>query len=138
MEANETLNHQPFRKRRVLVADDNPDTADVLSMLIREMGHDTHTAYNGREAVETAERVHADAAILDIGMPEMNGFDVARSIRAQSWGKEMILVALTGWGQDEDKRQAAAAGFDHHLTKPAGYEDLVRLLGESTSEDSRA
>jgi PAS domain S-box-containing protein len=104
--------------RRILVADDNRDTADTLAMMLRLAGHEVHAVHDGQQAVEAAAWFRPDVALLDIGMPKLNGFDAARSIREQPWGKDMVLVAITGWGQEEDKRRATEAGFDHHLTKP--------------------
>lgn len=116
--------------RKVLIADDNPDTANILGMLVREMGHDVFTAYGGREAIEAVARHRPDAALLDIGMPDMNGYEAARMIREQANGHAIMLIALTGWGEDDDIERAKAAGFDHHLTKPAGYDAIAQLLGE--------
>src|SRR6185437_6942607 len=117
------------RGRKVLVADDNQDAADSLAMLLRLAGHEVRVATNGRAALALASAFRPSAALLDIGMPGLNGYEVARAVRAEPWGRDMRLIALTGWGQDEDKRQARAAGFDHHLTKPVGYEHLRELLG---------
>jgi len=99
---------------RVLVADDNRDNADGCAMLLEMCGHSVRTAYSGREALAVAAEFLPQVALLDIGMPELNGYEVARRIRAAPWGQTMLLVAVTGWGQDEDQRQAEAAGFDHH------------------------
>jgi signal transduction histidine kinase len=117
------------RRVRVLVADDNHDSAESCAALLQLNGHEVHTADGGRSALELAEKVRPDVVLLDIGMPDLNGYEVARSIRAASWGQQMILVAVTGWGQQEDKRRALDAGFDHHLTKPVdgrALESLVR------------
>src|SRR5688572_17363940 len=101
-------------KLRVLVADDNRDGADGFAMLMELSGHEVRIAYSGKQALALAEEFRPQLAMMDIGMPEMNGYDVARNIRAQPWGRDMVLVAITGWGQDEDRRAAEAAGFDHH------------------------
>jgi PAS domain S-box-containing protein len=114
---------------RIVVADDNRDAADSLAMLLRIAGNEVRTAYDGRRAVEEAEAFRPDVALLDIGMPGLNGYEAARRIRGQSWGREMMLVALTGWGQEEDKRRAADAGFNAHLVKPVDPAALERLLG---------
>jgi PAS domain S-box-containing protein len=106
------------RKRRILVVDDNRDAADSLALMLQMMGHDTRTAYDGAEAVQAAESFRPEVVLLDIGLPKMNGYEVAGRIRQQPWGASVTLIALTGWGQDEDKRRASEAGFDHHLTKP--------------------
>ena len=87
-----------------------------------------HVAHSGAEALEIANRVRPEIGILDIGMPDMNGYDVAERIRHEAWGKEIKLIAVTGWGQEADKRRALAAGFDHHLTKPIEFEKLKELI----------
>jgi CheY-like chemotaxis protein len=115
-------------RRRVLVADDNVDSAASLSLLLRHTGHETHVAYDGSDALEAAERLRPEVALLDIGMPQLNGYEVARRIRQQAWGVQMTLVAVTGWGQDDDKRRAEDAGFDYHLTKPLDYATLRKIL----------
>ena len=104
--------------RRILVVDDNQDSAESLTILLKLAGHETHTAYDGLEAVEAAATFRPDVILLDIGLPKLNGYEVARKIREQPWGKNMVLVALTGWGQEEDRRRSQEAGFNHHLTKP--------------------
>ncbi len=115
-------------RRRILLADDNRDAADSLAMMLRLAGHEVHATHDGQEAVEAAEWFRPDVALLDLGMPRMNGFEAARRIREQPWGRSVILVAITGWGQDEDKRRASEAGFDHHLTKPVDPAALEKLL----------
>jgi PAS domain S-box-containing protein len=116
------------RKCRVLAADDLRDSVDSLAVMLRLMGHDLRTAYDGLEAVQAAATFRPDVMLLDVGMPKMNGYEAARYIRAQPWGKEIMLVALTGWGQDDDKQRAAEAGFDHHLTKPLSLDALRKLF----------
>jgi PAS domain S-box-containing protein len=118
---------------RILVADDLQDSVDSLAMMLRLAGHDVQTAHDGLEAVQAAAAFRPDVVLLDIGMPKMNGYEAARHIRQQSWGKDMLLVALTGWGQEEDKRQTFEAGFDRHLTKPVDPAALEKLLAESTA-----
>jgi PAS domain S-box-containing protein len=115
-------------RRRILVVDDNRDAADSLAMTLRLAGHELHTAYDGPEAVEAAAQFRPDIVLLDIGLPRLNGYEVAHRIREQPRGKEVSLVAVTGWGQEEDKRRAREAGFDHHLTKPVAPADLQPLL----------
>jgi PAS domain S-box-containing protein len=117
--------------RRVLVVDDNRDSATSLAMLLDIMGNTTHTAHDGLEAVDAAEQFRPNVVLLDIGLPKLNGYDACRRIREQPWGRNMIMVALTGWGQDEDRRQSKDAGFDHHMIKPVDHADLIRLLAES-------
>jgi signal transduction histidine kinase/CheY-like chemotaxis protein len=119
-------------KCRILVVDDNRDTADSLAMVLRLMGHEIQTAHNGVEAVQAAASFRPDVAFLDIGMPKMNGYEVARHIREQPWGTTIVLIALTGWGQEEDKKRASEAGFRHHLTKPVEPGDLGKLLENLT------
>jgi len=104
--------------RRVLVADDNHDAADSLAMLLALRGHETRTAYDGEDALAVAAEFHPDVAIVDLGMPKLDGYEVARRLRADGHGGELRLIALTGWGQDSDRRRARDAGFDAHLVKP--------------------
>jgi PAS domain S-box-containing protein len=113
---------------RVLIADDNRDAADSLALLLRLGHHDVRVAYSGRGALAVGQEFHPDVALLDIGMPELDGYGVARALRQQPWGAGVRLVAVTGWGQEEDKQRATEAGFDHHLTKPVDPEALERLL----------
>lgn len=115
-------------KLRVLVVDDNRDSADTLAMMLRILGHDSHTAYDGQEAVERSQELTPDAVLLDIGMPRLNGYEAAAHIRKQPGGDRMLLLALTGWGQDEDRERARSAGFDSHLVKPVNHEELNKLL----------
>jgi two-component system CheB/CheR fusion protein len=119
---------RPAQQCRILVVDDSRDAADSLAMMLRLRGHDTDVAHDGVEAVQAAATCRPAVVLLDIGMPRMNGYEAARSIRGQPWGEAMVLVALTGWGQDEDKQRAIEAGFDHHLTKPVETAALERLL----------
>jgi CheY-like chemotaxis protein len=111
---------------KIVIADDNRDSADSMAMLLEAGGHEVHVAYDGVQAVETAGRTRPEVILLDIGMPKMNGFECARAIRGQAWAAATLLIALTGWGQEEDKRRALEAGFDRHLTKPV---DPVKLEG---------
>ena len=116
------------RRRRVLVVDDNRDAADSLGMVLSLLGADVRVALDGPAALEAYD-AHAPAVVLlDIGMPGMDGYDVARGIRARDPARRTALVALTGWGQDEDRRRAREAGFDHHLVKPADMGSLQQLL----------
>ena len=100
-------------------------------MLLKLSGHDVHTAYDGLQAVEAAATLQPDVILLDIGMPELNGYEAARRIREQQRDKALTLVALTGWGQDEDRRRSEDAGFDSHLVKPVDLAALTKLLAES-------
>jgi CheY-like chemotaxis protein len=124
----------PVAACRVLVADDLRDSADSLALLIELMGHAVEIAYDGEAALRTAERFRPDIVLLDLGMPKLDGFEVSRRIRATPWGASMRLVAQSGWGQDEDRRRSAEAGFDHHLVKPidpAALEALMQTLASA-------
>jgi PAS domain S-box-containing protein len=115
---------------RILVVDDNRDSATSLALLLKAAGNDTQIAHDGLAAVELADSFRPDVILLDIGLPRLNGYEVARRIRGQTWGQGMILVALTGWGQDDDRRKSKEAGFDGHMVKPVGYAALVKTLNE--------
>ncbi len=119
------------RPRRVLVTDDNVDAATSLAMMLELMGNQVRIAHNGLEAIAAAEDFRPDVILLDIGMPQLNGYDACRRIREQPWGQGIYIVALTGWGQEEDKRRSREAGFDHHLVKPVDPALLGRLLAEA-------
>jgi PAS domain S-box-containing protein len=114
--------------RKILVADDNQDAANTLALLLRLAGHDVRTAHGGHAALTLAHDFQPEFALLDIGMPDLDGYEVARQLRLTDGGKNVRLIALTGWGQDEDKRRAREAGFDHHLTKPVDPHRLDALL----------
>jgi PAS domain S-box-containing protein len=116
--------------RIVLVVDDNRDSAQSLAMLLKLMRNETHTAYDGVEAVEAAATFKPDMVLLDIGLPKLNGYEACRRIRAQPWGKDMVLIALTGWGQEDDRRRSKEVGFDGHLVKPVDLDALTKLLAE--------
>lgn len=118
------------QSRRILVVDDNRDSASSLAMLLTISGHKSHTAFDGQEAVEAAETIKPDVILMDIGLPKLNGYEAAKKIRETSWGKKMVLVALTGWGQEEDRRKSKEAGFDAHLVKPVDFGTLTQLLGD--------
>ena len=115
-------------QRRLLVADDNVDAASSLAVLLSLHGQEVRTAFGGLEALRVAEEWHPDAAVLDIGMQDMNGYELCRRLRAQSWGPKLLLIACTGWGQDTDRELAREAGFDHHMVKPVDPEAMLRLL----------
>jgi len=114
--------------RRILIVDDNLDGAASLALLLEEGGHETHQAHDGLAAVEAAARLRPDAVLLDIGLPRLNGYEVCRRMRQQPWGKKLLIIALTGWGQEEDRQRSHEAGFDTHLVKPVDHEVLTRLL----------
>jgi CheY-like chemotaxis protein/two-component sensor histidine kinase len=115
---------------KILVADDNRDAADSLALLLEMNGHEVAVAHSGEEALRIARQQLPHAMILDIGMPDVTGYEVARRVRAESWGGEVLLIAATGWGQKEDKDRASAAGFDRHMTKPADPDAIEGLLQE--------
>ena len=119
---------RPVVPRRVLVVDDNPDAGDTLATLLTLAGHTVEVARGSLQAVEAARRFRPEAALLDIGLPGMSGYDLARQLRAEPFGRDLLRVALTGYGQEDDRRRATAAGFDHHLTKPADPAVLSELL----------
>jgi CheY-like chemotaxis protein len=116
------------QRRRVLIADDNRDAVRILTVLLRTLGQEVHTAYDGDEALERAAALRPEIVLLDIGMPQRSGYEVARRIRSEAWGKDTLLVALTGWGQDQDRRRSAESGFDRHLIKPITAQALQELL----------
>jgi CheY-like chemotaxis protein len=118
---------------RILVADDSQDGADSLAFLLKAAGHEVHTAYDGRSAIQLAEQHRPDAVLLDIGMPEVSGYDVARAIRREAWGRSMRLIALTGWGQAEHRRRSIEVGFDDHLVKPVELDLLENVLQLGTA-----
>ena len=115
-------------RRRILVADDNSDALESLATLLELSGHEVFSAANGALALESAEQNLPEVALLDIGMPKLDGYEVARRIRAQPWGRSITLVALTGWGQESDRRRSGEAGFDSHLVKPLDLDKLTALL----------
>jgi PAS domain S-box-containing protein len=113
---------------RLLVADDNRDAADSLAMLLRIHGNEVHTVYDGADAVDSAARLRPDAVLLDIGMPRLNGYDACRQIRESAWGRNVLVIAMTGWGQDHDRRRTNEVGFDAHLVKPVDPAELMALI----------
>lgn len=117
-----------FGGRRILVADDNVDSTQSLELLLKMRGNEVRTANDGLRALEVAEAFRPDVLLLDIGMPELNGYEVCRRIRERPWGKKVVLVAMTGWGQDEDKQRSREAGFDLHLVKPVDFSAIETLL----------
>jgi CheY-like chemotaxis protein len=121
-------NGRPAARRRILVVDDNRDAAVSLAMMLELMGNEVRTAHDGREGVDAAEVFRPDVVVLDIGLPRMNGYEAARHIREQPWGRDAVLIAVTGWGQEEDKRQSKEAGFDFHMVKPVEPAALEKLL----------
>jgi CheY-like chemotaxis protein len=117
--------------RRVLAVDDNVDVVESLALLLGMQGHDVRTAHDGLNALEQAEAFRPEVIILDIGLPGMDGYEVARRLRERVASQGVLLVALTGYGRDEDRRRSLAAGFDRHLVKPVDPTDLRDLLALS-------
>jgi PAS domain S-box-containing protein len=114
--------------RRILIVDDNKDGARSLAMLLKLFGHETEIAHDGFKALEAAERLRPDAVLLDIGLPKLNGYEVCRRIRAQPWGKDLMLIAVSGWGQEDDLQKSRDAGFNHHIVKPVDHDILMKLI----------
>lgn len=113
--------------QRILVVDDNADAADSLAMLFEARGDQVRTAYDGVEALEAEDVFRPDTILLDIGMPRLSGYDVARRVR-ELRGSAVLIVAITGWGQEQDRQRARDAGFDHHFTKPVDIESLMNIV----------
>jgi CheY-like chemotaxis protein/anti-sigma regulatory factor (Ser/Thr protein kinase) len=120
----------PRPQSKILVADDNREAAESLATLLALSGYQVISAFSGMQALELAARERPNAILLDIGMPGMSGYEVARRIRLEAWGREALLIAVTGWGQEDDKLQAQSAGFDAHLTKPVDPRVIERMLIE--------
>ena len=116
--------------RRVLVVDDNRDAAASLAMILKMMGHEVRSANDGEAAVALAAEYRPRLVLMDLGMPKVDGYEAARRMRAQSWGAELFLVALTGWGTEEDRRRTQDAGFDSHLVKPIDMGILRKVIAE--------
>ena len=116
-------------QRRILIVDDNKDSADSLAMLLEITGNKTYMAHDGVEAVEAIEKYRPEVVLLDIGLPRLDGHEVCRRVREQPWGKDIVVIALTGWGQEDDRRKSEEAGFNGHLVKPVDYDKLLALLG---------
>jgi PAS domain S-box-containing protein len=126
----------PLVRLRILIADDNRDAAESLSMLLELAGHEVRVAHLGRTALSLAQTFRPDTALLDIGMPDLSGYEVARELRQAPWAANIQLIALTGWGQGEDRRRALEAGFDHHMTKPIDPDRLESLIAGRATEHS--
>lgn len=114
--------------RRILVVDDSVDSADSLALLLRMLGHTTMAAHDGEAALQAMTAFHPEIVLLDIGLPRLNGYEVARRLREMPGGKSLLLIALTGYGQDEDRRRSVEAGFDYHLTKPLDLTSFQVIL----------
>ena len=115
-------------RRRVLAVDDNLDSVASLQMMLRIMGHDVRVAHDGAEAVEVAAEFEPELILLDIGLPRLNGYEAARQIRKLPRGDQSVIVAVTGWGQEEDRRRSSEAGFDHHIVKPVEPSAIEAIL----------
>jgi CheY-like chemotaxis protein/anti-sigma regulatory factor (Ser/Thr protein kinase) len=113
---------------RVVVADDNKDAADTTAMMLRTLGHEVRACYDGYEALEAGASFRPDTMLLDIGMPGLSGYELARRIRSEAWGAKVKLIAVTGWGQAEDRQRSMEAGFDRHLVKPVQLRDLREAI----------
>jgi CheY-like chemotaxis protein len=118
---------------RILVVDDNHDSALSLAMMLSIMGHETRTAHDGESAVATAESFLPEVILLDIGLPKLNGYEVAQLIREHAWGASMFLIAVTGWGQEEDRQRSSEVGLNVHMVKPVEPAALEKLLSELRS-----
>jgi CheY-like chemotaxis protein len=114
--------------RRILVADDSRDAAEALALLLQLAGHDVRTVHDGVEALAVSKRFKPEVVLLDLGMPRMDGYEAARQMRRREWGKRAALIALTGWGQPQDRQRTAEVGFDAHLVKPVTEFDLFQAL----------
>lgn len=123
---------------RILVVEDSPDALEMLRVLLELEWYDVCSAANGPDALRLAEAARPDVALIDIGLPGMDGVEVCRQLRARPWGRSMFLVAQTGWGDDSDRRRTADAGFDVHLTKPLDPAGLVALLASRRRSDDAA
>jgi len=123
---------------KILVVDDNRDAAQTLSMALCFGGYEVHTAFSGAQALQIGAREHPQAVVLDVGMPEMDGYETARHLRRESWGRHAVVIAVTGWGQDEDKLDARLAGFDEHLTKPVDFSSLETMLARLLAAQRQA
>lgn len=132
------LQPRETRPMRILVVDDNRDALAMLSRLLQMLGHQVETAYDGAEAVQRTSESPFDAVFMDIGMPIMNGYEAARRIRAQSGGENLLLVATTGWAQDQDRQASRSAGFDHHLVKPVNLTAIERVLAPAAPQLQQA
>jgi len=123
---------QAHSRRRILVVDDNRDGADTLARVLTMMGYETRAAYDGVEAVEVAETYRPDVVLLDLGLPKLNGFETCQRLRERAWCKDVTIIAVTGWGQEQVRRNTQEAGFDHHMVKPVDPTALMKLLVEVT------
>lgn len=117
----------------MLVVDDSHDACDSLAAVVRMIGHDAATAYDGQQAVDQASHYRPDIILMDLSLPRLSGYEAAALIREQQGGSDAVLVALTGWGGDEDRRNTLAAGFHHHFIKPLDFDALRKLIASTVS-----
>ena len=125
-------------QRRIVIVDDNKDSADSLAMLLELTGDQTFMAHDGVDAIDVIEQQRPEVVLLDIGLPRLNGHEVCRRVRQQPWGKDIVFIALTGWGQEEDRRKSEEAGFNGHLVKPVDYDELLELLSTLTNSADKS
>ena len=125
------------QKRRILIADDNPDVVESFQIMLQLLGHDVETALDGEEAFAKAAQFQPEAIVLDVGMPKLDGLEAARRMRAEPWGRQAVLIAITGWGNDDNKRESAEAGFDVHLVKPVDPVMIVNVLDKLDESKAR-
>lgn len=123
--------------QRILIADDNHDLAAIWSEIFADRGHAVHVEHDGQSACEAAMSLRPDTMLLDIGMPRMSGHEVARAVRCQPWGRNVLLLAISGWGDPKDKECALEAGFNHHCTKPADFDEVISLVERRSGGDGR-
>lgn len=128
IETVESATEPEVPPRRILIVDDNTDSATSLAMLLQASGHEAYTVHDGLEALKAAERLQPNVILLDVGLPKLNGYEVCRRIRQQPWAKNVVILAVTGWGQEEDREKSKAARFDAHMVKPPEHATLMRLL----------
>jgi len=128
---------EPSTQRQILIVDDNRDSADSLAMLLEITGNKTYMAHDGEEAVESIGKYRPEVVLLDIGLPKLDGHEVCRRVRQEPWGKDIVMIALTGWGQEDDRRKSEEAGFNGHLVKPVDYDKLLDLLSVLTKDTQR-
>lgn len=124
---------QPTESLRILVVDDNVDAAQTLALYLDKLGHTTRLVYDGEQALRAAEEFRPDVVLLDLGLPIVDGYEVALGIRAEPWGKDILICAITAWGRPSQHEISRAAGIDHHLLKPVDPQLLVTLIRESRS-----
>ena len=127
---NDDEKASPNAKYRILIVDDNSLGSKTTTMVLHAMGHEVATAHDGIEGMEQAQRFRPDVILLDIGLPRLNGLETARRIREQPWGKSIFLIAVTGYGQEEDRRRSLEAGFDYHMVKPIDFAELKKKLAD--------